>query len=45
MADSTPTRIPKPHDMRATESDIAWIEELITNERSLTEIRPNTQPN
>ena len=33
------------HDMRATESDIAWIDELITNERSLTEIRPNTQPN
>ncbi len=31
------------HDMRATESDIAWIDELITNER--TEIRPNTQPN
>jgi DNA-binding PadR family transcriptional regulator len=33
------------HDMRATESDIAWIDELITNERSHTEIRPNTQPN
>jgi len=33
------------HDMRATESDIAWIEELITNERSLSDIRPNTQPN
>jgi hypothetical protein len=31
--------------MRATESDIAWIEELITNEQSLTDIRPNTQPN
>ena len=31
------------HDMRATESDIAWIDELITNERNLTEVRPNTQ--
>jgi len=31
------------HDMRATESDIAWIDELITNERSLGEARPNTQ--
>jgi len=29
--------------MRATESDIAWIDELITNERSLGEARPNTQ--
>jgi DNA-binding PadR family transcriptional regulator len=30
------------HDMRTTESDIAWIEELITNERSPHDIRPNT---
>jgi DNA-binding PadR family transcriptional regulator len=29
------------HDMRATESDIAWIDELITNERNLSEVRPN----
>jgi DNA-binding PadR family transcriptional regulator len=29
------------HDMRATESDIAWIDELITNERNLNEVRPN----
>ncbi|MGH2750546.1 MAG: helix-turn-helix transcriptional regulator [Actinomycetota bacterium] len=29
------------HDMRATESDIAWIDELITNERTLGEARPN----
>jgi hypothetical protein len=29
--------------MRATESDIAWIDELITNERNLSEVRPNTQ--
>ena len=31
------------HDMRATESDIAWIDELITNERTLDDVRPNTQ--
>ena len=30
------------HDMRATESDIAWIDELITNERTPQEVRPNT---
>lgn len=30
------------HDMRATESDIAWIDELITNERAPHEVRPNT---
>lgn len=28
------------HDIRATESDIAWIDELITNERTPTDVRP-----
>ncbi len=30
------------HDMRSTESDIAWIDELITKERGPQEPRPNT---
>ncbi len=30
------------HDMRSTESDIAWIDELITKERAPKEARPNT---
>jgi DNA-binding PadR family transcriptional regulator len=30
------------HDMRATETDIAWIDELITRERARREARPNT---
>src|SRR5919106_6801787 len=31
------------HDMRTTESDIAWIDELMNDERGPGEVRPNTQ--
>jgi DNA-binding PadR family transcriptional regulator len=31
------------HDMRTTESDIAWIDELITRERGPGEVRPKSQ--
>ena len=31
------------HDMRTTESDIAWIDELINKERTPNDARPNTQ--